>query len=237
MNSKERVLAALNFQKADRLPRYEIFFEDFISNWRKSKNLPENTNIYDYYKKVDIGYIFRACNEGGPFFTKKGIEKRDGAYERDSWGRLLKKRKDAYFFEEVEFAINEKTKLDKFIFDSPSLDERYTVFEKDLEYAKERFALVSGVLGLYMGCYYLRGNVNFLMDTVEDVPFCQNLAYKVMNFTKEMGLSTLERSNTWGATIWTLYVKLLIFAKLRERQSPVKAFKMRGTCGLLSTDV
>ena len=36
---------------------------------------------------------------------------------------------------------------------------------------------------------------------------------------------------------WTLYVKLLIFAKLQERQSPIKAFKMRGLYGLLSKDV
>ena len=216
MNPTQRVKNNLNFQKTDRIPRYEIFLEEFISNWRINKKLPEDTNIYDYYEKIDIGNIFRACGNEGPFFTRKGIEKIAGDiyYERDDWGRLLKKRKNAYFFEEIESAIKEKNELDKLRFESPLLNDRYSTIEKTLPYLKNRFALVSGVLGLYMACHYLRGNVQFLMDTIEDVSFCQHLAYKVMNYTKEIGVSVLERSDTWDTAIW-------VYDELASRNSPM----------------
>lgn len=216
MNPTDRVITTLNFQKADRIPRYEIFRSDFISNWRRKKNLVETANIYDHYKKVDIGYIFQPCGDESPFFSRKKIERIDGDsyYERDGWGRLLKKREGAYLFKEVEVVINEKNKLDKINFESPSLNERYISIQKDLSYSKKRFALVSGALGLYMACYYLRGNVQFLMDTAEDISFCQHLAYKVMNFTKEIGLSVLERSNAWDTAIW-------VYDEFASRNAPM----------------
>ena len=59
MTVKERVVAAFEFRKPDRLPRYEMFIDQFIPNWRKDKDQPESVDIYDYYKKVDIGKIFQ----------------------------------------------------------------------------------------------------------------------------------------------------------------------------------
>lgn len=216
MKPKERVMTTFDFKKADRLPRYEIFRGDFISNWRRKKNLPETADIYDYYKKIDIGDIFRPSESEGPFFSRRKIEKRNGNiyYERDDWGRLLKKRESAYFFKEVEVAIKQKSKLDKIDFESPNLDGRYISIQKNLAHRKKRFALVCGVLGLYMACSRLRGEVQFLMDTAEDASFSRQIAYKVMNFTKEMGLSVLARSDSWETAIW-------VYDELASRNAPM----------------
>lgn len=202
MTSKERVITAFKFKRPDRLPRYEIFIDKFIPNWRKKKNLPESANIYDYYRKVDIGDIFRPTE--GPFFSRKKIERRNGDiyYERDDWGRLLKRKENTYFSEEIEVAISEKNKLDKVDFESPFLNERYLHIQENLAYRKKRFALVSGILGLYMGCYQLRGQSQLLMDLVEDISFSRHLAYRVMNFIRGIGLYTLEKSDTWDTAIW-----------------------------------
>jgi len=216
MSPKERVITTFDFRRADRVPRYEIFRGDFISSWRKKKNFPKTANIYDYYEKIDIGDIFRPCGNEGPFFSQRKIEKRRGDiyYERDDWGRLLEKREGAYFFKEVEVAIKEKSKLDEINFESPNLNERYISIQKDFAYRKKRFALVSGVLGLYMACSRLRGEVQFLMDTAEDISFSRHLAYKAMQYMKKLGLSILERSDTWDTAIW-------VYDELANRNAPM----------------
>jgi uroporphyrinogen decarboxylase len=202
MTAKERVVAAFEFRKPDRLPRYEMFIDEFIPNWRKEKDLTESVNIYNYYEKVDIGDIFQPMV--GPFCRQERIERRDGNvyWERDDWGRLLKKRENTYFSEEIEVAIDEKDKLSKFEFESPCLNERYIHTEKNLAYRKKRFALVSGVIGLYMSCSRLRGQLQFLMDMAKDIPFSRDIGWRVMNFIRELGLCTLEKSDTWDTAIW-----------------------------------
>ena len=125
MNSRERVVTAFAFQKPDRLPRYEIFRDGFVANWRASKGLPDSVDIYDHYPRIDIGTILRP--DEGPLFRMKGIESRSGDtyYERDGWGRLLKRREGAFFSQEVEVVLDEKSKLDRIVFDSPELEKRY----------------------------------------------------------------------------------------------------------------
>ena len=202
MNPKERIIATFNFEKTDRIPRYEIFLPDFISEFYEKKNVKKKMSIYDYYNKIDIGTVL--ADQYGPFFLGKKIEKYDGDtfYERDSWGRLLLKKSDAFFEKELEVAIDEKKKVDIIAFESPGLDERYVELKDSSERVKEQFAPVSGVLGLYMGCSRLRGQEQFLIDMAEDLSFCKYLAEKLMNFTKEVGLKAVEVTETWDTALW-----------------------------------
>jgi Uroporphyrinogen-III decarboxylase len=202
MNARERVISAFNFKKADRLPRYEIFLPDFIAGWRKKHGGLKDISIYEYYKKIDIGTVLH--DQYGPFHLEQKTEKVEGnaLYERDSWGRLLLRKKDAFFEKELEVAISEKVKIDDMVFESPQLEERFLKLRNNYERIKERFAPVSGVLGLYMGCSRLRGQEQFLIDMAEDMPFCKHLAEKLMNFTREVGLKAIEATDTWDTALW-----------------------------------
>ncbi|MCK4983503.1 MAG: hypothetical protein KAS17_11300, partial [Victivallaceae bacterium] len=181
MTPKERVQAALNHKKTDRMPQYEFFFPEFIRNWKRENNLKEEDDIYENYSNIDIGRIL--ATQTGPF--SKQAESRnvgDDTIIRDSWGRILRTSKNGKLFEVIETVIKEKSDLDKLVFEAPSSSRDDIKRIANANDVSERFAPVSGVMGLFMPCYYLRGEMNFLIDLIEDEVFCHNLIRKVANF-------------------------------------------------------
>jgi len=203
MTARERIQKAFGHEKPDRLPRYEIFLGDYIDKWRLATGTAPDADIYEHYPKIDIGTIL-ACQEG-PFLDQK-VTRQDGAYryERDSWGRLKKHREGAMFFEVLETAVREKPDLERLDFGDPSDPERPDVagFRRADRRAETRFAPVSGVMGLFMPSYYLRGEVNLLTDLVDDEPFCHALIGRVADFIGELGEQMLEATGTWDTAIW-----------------------------------
>jgi len=202
MTARERVIMTLNHQKPDRLPRYEIFLEDYIDKWRQEMAMEENANIYDYYPKIDIGAIL--ATQEGPFLKQQYTEESESDiyHVRDSWGRLKRHSRSGYFYEVLETAIKEKKDLDKLEFEDPEDPERYNNLVKWEKGIHNRFAPVTGVMGLFMPCWYLRGEIPFLMDLVEDEDFCHALVGKVMNFLKVVGENALTYTNAWDTAIW-----------------------------------
>ena len=203
VNPRERIKAAMSFQKTDRIPRYEIFLDGFTAQLKEKKIIREDQTAYDHYSKVDIQYIW--ADQDGPVYPKSIIEKRDGDafYERDTWGRLLLKKDNAFFDKEIGSWIDDKSKVFE-IEPRPSfLDQKfisYNDYFKDID--SSRFAPVSGVLGLYMGCSRLRGEVQFLMDMAEDLPFCKCLVERLAGYTKYLGLKMAEITETKDTAIW-----------------------------------
>lgn len=212
MNSRERVIAAFGFNKSDRLPRYEIFIPGFVTKWQKEKNLSCEKWIYDYYDKIDIGTVI--ADQYGPFFSKAGIIKREGTtyYELDSWGRILLKKDDAFFEKEIEVKIKDKN--DEVEFESPLDKDRCKIFRNMPERLNKRFALVSGVLGLYMGCSRMRGEVQFLMDIAEDEEYCRHLAGRLAEFTTAIGLNLADMTDTKETAVW-------VYDELSSRTGPM----------------
>ncbi|MHB8964127.1 MAG: uroporphyrinogen decarboxylase family protein [Saccharofermentanales bacterium] len=202
MNPRERIISSMNYSKTDRIPRYDIFLPDYISEWKKNKNLPDETYIYDFYNKIDIGCVL--AHQEGPFYSRKGIEKRDGNsyHERDSWGRLVYKKDNAFFEKEIEAVFADKTMADKIPFESPLADERYIELSEQNDKVRKNFAPVAGVLGLYMGCYRMRGQEQFLIDLAEDKEFCKHLINRLMDFTMEAGLKVTEVTETLDTAMW-----------------------------------
>ncbi len=212
MTSRERVIEALAFRKPDRIPRYEIFLPGYIDNWRKAKKLSEDEWIYDYYEGIDIGTI--VADQNGPYFSKAAILKREGSayYELDSWGRTLYKKDDAFFEKEIDVAVKEKGKEPTF--ESPLMDKRRKIFMNIPDSLNKRFAIVSGVLGLYMGCSRLRGEVQFLMDLAEDQDYCKYLVGHLADFITQLGLSIVDITNTKDTAIW-------VYDELSSRTGPL----------------
>lgn len=202
MNPRERIITALNHRKPDRMPQYEIFLQGYLDKWRQAGGLNEDANIYDHYPQIDIGAVL--AMQGGPFPKQVHTEQADSDiyYERDSWGRLKRHRRDAMFFEVLDTAIKEKNDLDKLEFENPLDSGWYDGVEQTEKDIHNRFAPVSGVMGLFMPCWYLRGEIPFLMDLVEDVDFCQALIDKVMNFLTVVGEKVLEHTHTWDTALW-----------------------------------
>lgn len=202
MTPRERVITALNHQKPDRIPRYEIFLPDFISQWRKTKHVGNDADIYDYYPKIDIGTV--VATQEGPFIGQKCTKEinADIYLERDSWGRLNRHSRTGYFFEVLETAIKEKTDLDKLQFEDPRDPTRYAGVVEHEKSIRDRFAPVGGVMGLFMPAWYLRGETSFLMDLVDDEQFCHALVEKTAAFLTVVGENVLRHTNTWDTAVW-----------------------------------
>ena len=205
MTPRERVIKALSHSRPDRIPRYEIFLPGYMDNWHRVKGIKKSDNYYDFYNhypKVDIGAIL--ATQKGPFIRQMSTQPIDNAnyLERDSWGRLNRHSNDGVFFEVVETVIKNKDVLNKMEFEDPNLPERYQSLAECEKSLHNRFAPVAGVMGLFMASYYLRGELEFLMDMAEDEDFCRALAEKVAGFLTVVGGNALRYTNTWDTAIW-----------------------------------
>jgi len=203
MTPRERIKTAFAHKKPDRLPRYEIFLADFIREWRSATQSSPDADIYAAYPKIDIGRIL--ASQEGPFMRLKSrTDDAQGRTIRDSWGRLTRHKDDAYFFEVLETAITRKSDLDALQFDDPEAPGRADLItlEREAQRASDRFAPVSGVMGLFMPSHYLRGELQFLTDLAEDSAFCRALVGRVAEFVTGLGRRVLEVTDTWDTAIW-----------------------------------
>lgn len=202
MTARERVIAALDHRRPDRLPRYEIFFTSFIERWKMAKRPPSDANIREWYR-IDIPTVL--ANQGGPFWREARTDDRGGSdyLIRDSWGRLRRQRRDTGFFEVLESAIKEKADVDRLAW--PDLDDlvRSVMTPPAVSQVRDsRFAPVTGVMGLFHAGTWIRGETEFMMDLAEDEPFCRALIEKLRQFLAELGVRMLEATGTWDTAIW-----------------------------------
>ena len=97
MNSNERAIKSLNFQKPDRMPIFDNFWGEFVENWRKEKEVSQKVDIRDYY---GIELSVPVADE--IFFPSNiGVikQERDYSISRDGWGRTVRTRKSASFLD------------------------------------------------------------------------------------------------------------------------------------------
>jgi len=208
MNARERVQAALRRQRPDRIPRYEIFLPGFIEKWREKKKPAgkfsvDDLSIYDAYPRIDIGMVL--ATQEGPFL-KQAYRKENGdnITRRDSWGRVIRERKGATFFEVAGNIIKDKGDIDKLEFENPADFAR-----PDLQSLAERtklitgrFAPVSGIMGLFMPSYYMRGEVPFMMDLMDDESFCRALIDRIAGYLTVQTEAVVRLTGTADTALW-----------------------------------
>lgn len=205
MTSKERVLAAFNHQKADRCPRYEVFLDGYVENWREANGRSETEDfhaIYYDYPKIDIGTVW--AFQEGPFRSK--VNRNELAYGQyiqvDSWGRVKRCSHNGIFFEVLETVLEDKSNLDTLVFEDPWTPEAISNCKISSDQFSDRSAPVGGIMGLFMPSYYLRGEFNLLMDLVDDVPFCKAVADRLVDFLVPEAEKCLECTNTFDTALW-----------------------------------
>jgi uroporphyrinogen decarboxylase len=199
MTSYERVLKACAFQRPDRIPRFDTFWE-YPDPWRERLGPPEDL--------VDIAIW--APDE--TFFpTRKRILKEESGwiYEVDGWGRLTRRRPEAYFVETLEVPLAPGTDIDKVFFDPPEMEERYQMdcpdrasLEAKLAEAKRRHCVFGKTGGPYLRTTYARGEEQFLIDIAGDPPLARALADKVADHLIAVGCAQIRRYGLQDTGIW-----------------------------------
>lgn len=189
MNSRDRVLAACAFERPDRIPTFDSFWE-YPGSWRQRLGDP------DALTDVKIW-----VPEEAPFPTRARHLKQEGGwvYEVDSYGRTVRRRQDAYFVETLDVPIPPGTDVDDIIFDPPDLDERYLLgttpakMSATLERDKERHCVFAKTGGPYLRTTYVRGEQQFLMDIAGDPPLAKALADKMADHLMAVGIEQMRR--------------------------------------------
>jgi len=202
MDARERVITAFDHRKPDRIPRYEVFFTEYADACRQAHGLDASANVYDYYTKVDIGGVMGM--QAGPLTCLERTDETGGDtyYVTDSWGRRQRHSHSGYFFEVLEVALADKQALDGLVFEDPWDDARQRLYRERAAEARDRFATVTGVMGLFMSSYYMRGELDLLIDMKEDEAFCRALADRLAGFLAPVGDQGMTYTDTWDTAIW-----------------------------------
>jgi hypothetical protein len=202
----DRVLAACRFQPPDRIPRFDSFWE-FPETWRQ--RLGDPAALSD----VAIWYP-----DETPFPTSARPIKEEGGYfyERDAWGRTIRRKPGAYFVETLQAAVGGPADLDRLAFDSPELDARYLTGKADpqstwpdraamaeaLRQDKARHCIFAKTGGPYLRSTYLRGEADFLADMAGNPPFACAVVERMADHLIAVGVETLHRWDLCSAGIW-----------------------------------
>jgi hypothetical protein len=198
MTSKERVLAAFEFRPPDRIPRFDTFWE-FPASWAER-----------FGPACDLTDISIWVPDEGAFATRaRVLKEKDGCITRvDSWGRTLRRRKDAYFEEVLEVPIPEGVAPDAVRFDLPDLPERFergrseTVTSADLAGDKARFCVFGKTGGPFLRTSFVRGEAQFLMDITGDPPLARALVEKMADHLIGVARSEIQRWALQDTGIW-----------------------------------
>lgn len=206
LTSHHRVLAACGFQRPDRIPRFESFW-DFPPSWRERLDDPEMlSDVAIWYPDETLlpSRARRLREEGGTI------------WEVDGWGRTIRRREDAFFVETLDVAVREPADLERVQFDSPADDDRYLVgkadpsvrfedltsFEQALAHAKRQQCVFGKTGGPYLRSTYLRGETQFLMDIAGDPPLAKAIADKMADHLAAVGVEQLRRWDLGPTGIW-----------------------------------
>jgi hypothetical protein len=198
MNAKERVLAACAFQRPDRIPTFDTFWE-YPEAWRERLGDPE-----------DLSDIAIWVPEEAPFSTRARPLKEAGGwiYEVDSYGRTVRHRQDAFFVETLSVPIPPGTDPDSVQFDPADLDARYllgksqTELDAALAQAKARHCVFGKTGGPYLRTTFVRGEAQFLMDIAGDPPLAKALADKMADHLVAVGVEEMRRWSLHDTGMW-----------------------------------
>ena len=210
MTSRERVKAAINFCKPDRMPCNEAPWPDTIEQWHK-QGLPDDVMPADYFG-YDICSMFLDCS---PRFEQK-IIKKEGEYTiyQDRYGytakKILNKGSTLDFISHIiedeptwqrhmnrwEFS-NDRTELARI--DDASYFAHFAPYPS-WEEAKKRYLKLYDT-GRYMlfdnygpweACWRCRGYENQLIDTAVHSDWLKERVYAHHKLTIEVMLRCLE---------------------------------------------
>ena len=101
---------ALSFQTPDRVPVFEHCMSEFQQQWRNVYNHPPDTDIQDYY-----GIDLNVCVGNETLFPTKmrEVERRgQDIFLNDGWGRIVRTRGGAQFYEPMERIFNKPSDLE-----------------------------------------------------------------------------------------------------------------------------
>lgn len=169
MNNRERVLATLAHQQADKVP-YSVGFT------KKA-----HARMVEFYGDVDFASKLDNC------LTVLGCEPADGwkEVEPDIWEDQFGVRWDRTIDKDIGVVCNRLVtteNLDDYQLPDPDDASRYAGYEEVLRQKDDRFVVVNHGFSLFERAWTLVGMENLLMALVADKGFAHDLLDRILDF-------------------------------------------------------
>jgi len=193
MNSRERVLMALNHEEPDRIPIYNHLTPEVLNI------IGKNTNTEGYDTEIAAGneWLIYTVGIAGSFYLKDLDE------YTDEWGIIWKRipHEGGVYTEMVNHPLSDIKKYDSYKFPDPYDEEKYKGLYNVIKKYKKDYVIVGGIAcTLHENAWYLRGLENWLIDLIENKDFANDLLDKLTDFYLRCG----ERLVEMGVdVIWT----------------------------------
>lgn len=199
LTSEERVLRACRFERPDRIPTFDCFWE-YPATWRERLGPPEALTDIAIWVPDETSFPTRA---------RLLKEELGWIYEVDGWGRTIRRRPEAYFTETLEVPIPDGTDPDAVIFDPPDLDLRYLQGQCDLaaadrllHAAKKQYCVFGKTGGPYLRTTFVRGEAQYLLDIAGDPVLARVLAEKMADHLIAVAREEMRRWSLQTTGIW-----------------------------------
>ena len=215
MNGYERVCSTLNFKPVDYIPLFDQFWGGFANAWRERHGLPpkpdnplndlatEDLEIQEQFR-MDLYKIYspEATWPG----AKQTIERRgDYLIERDGWGRTIRRLASTPYGEPIELPLADKSALDTLEFEPVDTNARYEPMLAGMRRAQamaHQPYIYIKVGGPYLRSSFLRGEIQWYMDIVNDPPFARALGRRMTDHLIAVALEAWRRSGLSDTSIW-----------------------------------
>ena len=200
MTPTERTLAALRFERPDRIPTFDSFWSEWTEEVRCKYGLPEGASVEEHYG-IDVQLLYPV--EGMyPSRVRVVSETETEQVTVNAWGVTERRVKGAFFAEDIDVPIKTHADLDKMPFDPPLLESRYEHFLDPDRYQPDRFCYWVKTGGPYLRSAFMRGTANWLMDLAGDEGFAKELADRSGDHLMQVGREALHRSKRYDTGVW-----------------------------------
>jgi uroporphyrinogen decarboxylase len=183
LNSKERVLAALECKKPDRVPICEMFIDESVR-----KKICKNGSYEDFINMLDLDVVLVSSNN-----RKQKIG--DRKY-KDDWDVIYKDTGQNEMIE-IEFPIISKKDLLKYNPPNPLEDQRLLELRELVKIFKEKRAIVFRISDSFSIPRKLMGMENLLISYLTN----PSLVHELIKMSVEYNLILLENAIKLGADI------------------------------------
>jgi uroporphyrinogen decarboxylase len=180
MNSRERVLTALDHKEPDRIPIHNFLTPEVL------ENVEELTNTRGFDAEIAAGndwliYTIGVCAN---FYLKPVHEYVDEW--NITWRRVP--HQGGIYTEMVNHPLSNLKSYDNYTFPDPHDKNRYKGLKNIIKKYKKDYVIVGGIpCTLFENAWYLRGMENWLIDLIENKDFVNDLLDRLMDFYIECG--------------------------------------------------
>lgn len=200
MNSRQRILKAINFEKTDRIPLWHVHhYGGFNERWQRYMGFSKEIEPKDYY-----GYDTAVYGPDESFFpSEKALLSEDSEYyiENDGYGRITQRKRDGYFPHILEYKLKDRKDINSLSFEKPCLESRYKGLDEFnvININRCRFCRTGGI---YIRSHSLWPEDMLLMDMLLEPEFCNALFDLVTDHMITMSLESLKRTDSLETGLW-----------------------------------